>query len=212
MIDQVFLRTAEAAERLLRHPTVASRWNAPSSLDGYTVGALSGHLARAVQTVLTCLDAPESSSGRAPSEAADYFLTVLATHDPVDSDFHRAVRQRGAEASGQGARALADQFSSARRILEQRLDEEQLDRRVEVLGGLVLTMGEYLRTRLLELVVHLDDLAVGVGLDASAEISDEAYRITAGLLGEIAAAREGGPATVRSLSRRERHPGAVRAF
>lgn len=212
MIAEVFLRTAAVAEALLRRDRLVTMWDEPSALDGYTVAGLSGHLARAVFTTRSYLSAPEPAAGVTFTDPAGYFLALLGDHHPVHSDAHRAVRERGAADAAEGAERLADAFTEDRRRLEGLLDGLDPSRGVEVRDGLALTAGDYLRTRLLELVVHGDDLAVSIGRAGPVDVPAEAYRITAGLLGEIAAAREGGPATVRSLARRERHPGAVRAF
>lgn len=80
------------------------------------------------------------------------------------------------------------------------------------LARAVLTVAGYLDTRLVELVLHLDDLAVSVGRDTAEEIPTEAYATVAAVVARIAVVRAGGVETVRSLGRRERHPDAVRAF
>jgi len=35
----------------------------------------------------------------------------------------------------------------------------------EVMGGLTITLDEHLRTHVVELLVHIDDVVLGVGLD-----------------------------------------------
>ncbi|MDP8961902.1 MAG: hypothetical protein M3N32_09840, partial [Actinomycetota bacterium] len=94
----------------------------------------------------------------------------------------------------------------------QRLPEtDTARRRIVVLRDLTLTLDEYLRTRVVELLIHLDDLAASVG-QRCPDVPDHAFRVVAGLLGELAAVRAGGLETVRSLARAERHPQPVRAL
>lgn len=189
---------------------VADRWDEASALFGYTVGGLAGHLARAVLTVDGYLDRP-SPSGE-PAGSADYFVRVLGTHDPVAADLHVAVRDRASQEAGHGPEALVARVRAARLRLESRLTTIDGGTTIDVLDGTVMTVEAYLETRLVELVVHLDDLAVSVGLDVAVDINDQAYAVVASVLAQVAAARAGGLTTVRSLARRERQAEAVRAL
>ncbi len=211
MTTEHFLATALAAEELIATDVVVAAWARPSALDGYLVGGLAGHLARAVLTVPQYLDAPEPADG--PSiDAAGYFATVLADHDPVGSPLHRKIRTRGEDEATDGPAALVERMTAAREQLAASLDAATLVRGIQVLDGHVLTVDQYLRTRLTELVVHLDGLAVSVDADVRPSIPEEAYVRVSGVLGQVAARRIGGLATVRSLARAERHPDPVRAM
>ncbi|MDQ4130050.1 MAG: maleylpyruvate isomerase N-terminal domain-containing protein [Actinomycetota bacterium] len=208
----LFLDLARIALGVLESDDVASRWNTPSVLIGYEVSGLAGHLARAVLVVEDYLDAPEPPEGREPIAAADYFVVVLGHEDPIASEFHASVRRRGAETAAGGPESLVARTRGATARLGKRLPEiDTSRRRVQVLMNFVLPLEEYLRTRLVELVVHLDDLAVSLDRPGP-ELPEVAYRHAAGVLGEVAALRAGGLATVRSLARAERHPQPVRAL
>ena len=102
-------------------------------------------------------------------------------------------------------------LSEAAGRLAPRLAAADPTRRVEVLQGVTLPLEDYLRTRLVELVVHLDDLAVSVGRPGP-DVPEPALRQVASVLGAVAATRAGGLETVRSLARAERHPAPVRAI
>ena len=207
-----FLEIAERVEGMLVSEAVAALWEDPSALEGYTVSGLAGHLARGVLTVERYVEAPAPPPNAEATDAAGYMVAVLGAHDPVDSEFHRTVRARSAEAAAKGPAALAADVQRAREHLAQRLADTVMQKRIEVLQGVVLTVEEYLRTRLVELVVHLDDLAVSVGYDVTHDVPDEAYDEAAAVLMQVALRRHGGLPVVRSLARRERHPGAVRAL
>lgn len=212
MIVQSFLAVAARAEVLIASDRVAERWEQPSVLERYQVGGLAGHLARAVLTVAHYLDQPAPAGAHEPIDAAGYFVRVLASHDPVDSEFHQRVRQRGDHEAAEGQASLGARLGKARKELAQRLTPVEPERTLVVLEDAVLTVDQYLQTRLVELVVHLDDLAVSVGLDGPDDIPDEAYELAAAVLARVAARRAGPLATVRSFARRERHPDAVRAL
>lgn len=206
----LYLSTAAAAERLIGEDVVAARWDQDSALAGYTVGGLAGHLARAVLTVGRSLD--DATAAGDPVDAAGYFVRVLGAHDPLTSDLHGSVRARGIQEAAAGPGPLLERLRQARRALQSRLPEVDPDARIVVLDGVVISVGDYLDTRIVELVVHSDDVAVSVGLDIADAIEQQAYATTAAVLAQVAAARGGGLATVRSLARRERQPEAVRAL
>jgi hypothetical protein len=205
-----FLACAQVAEELIASDTAAERWREPSALTGYTVGGLAGHLARAVLTLDGYLAGPAPQVE--PTDAAGYYLRVLAAHDPVSSDFHLRVRQRGEEEAADGPAALAARLRDARDALADRLATVEAGRLVAALDGTALPVEEYLQTRLVELVVHLDDLAVSIGLAEPAGVPDAAYETVAVVLTRLAVRRTGGLPAVRSLARRERRPDAVRAL
>jgi hypothetical protein len=218
VIGPIFLTCADRAADAIAAPAVAAAWERASALEGYTVAGLAGHLARAVVTVETYLASTDDGPVRDDdlTDASGYLVAVLGEHDPVTSDLHRAVRVRGLEAAADGPGALAGDVRGTTARLRDGLDDAALRRPVRVRDGLALPLGEYLRTRVVELVVHLDDLAESVDGqpgDAFADpLPDEAYRVAAAVLAEAAARRAGGLAVVRSLARRERHPAAVRAL
>lgn len=97
MVPEPVLGLGRLAAELIESDDVAAAWDERSALEGYSVGALAGHLARAVLTIEKYLDAPPPPQDRPRISAAQYFTTVLADHDPIDSDFHRSVRDRGAD-------------------------------------------------------------------------------------------------------------------
>jgi uncharacterized protein (TIGR03083 family) len=209
-----FLDTVAAAERFVASADLAERWDQASALEGYTVGGLTGHLARAVLTLERYLDAPapDVDIDTVLTDAAGYIVAVLGGHDPVDSGFHRAVRTRAEAEAADGPAHLLERWRAARGRLVDRLPTADGDRLVAVLDGMVLPLEAYLTTRTVELVVHLDDLAVSLGRAEPPELPAAAVEQVAATLAVVAARRVGGLATVRGLARRERQPEAVRAL
>lgn len=137
---------------------------------------------------------------------------MLASHDPTASAFHTSVRDRGEQQGAVGQAALVAQLRASRVALSQRLAGVAPSQQIAVLDGVVMTVADYLHTRLVELVVHLDDLAVSIGLDGPDDVPLGAYEIVASVLAQVAVHRAGPLSTIRSLARRERHPEAVRAL
>lgn len=75
----------------------------------------------------------------------------------------------------------------------------------------VLPLDQCLLTRLIELAVHLDDLAVSLDL-ATPAVPDDVAEIVISSLASIATGRHGTASVLRALSRRERAPAVIAAF
>ena len=77
--------------------------------------------------------------------------------------------------------------------------------------GWALTVDDLVTTRLMETIVHSDDLAASVGLPTP-EFPEPALTPVLGLLSGVAVRRHGQSAVVRALSRPQRAPEHVSAF
>jgi hypothetical protein len=204
----MFLEAADSALDLIGRVEVAACWDDPSVLPGYRVGGLAAHLGRAVVTVHAYLSSEPPTAGSSRLSAAEYFAAALGDHDPVGSDFHAAVRARGEEAAAAGHPAVVEQLRSTLQLLrETGLD---VDRDVAVLGGLVMNLGDYLRTRLVELAVHTDDLATSAGT-AAPSYRTPVWETVARVVVETAVARTNAREVALGMARPDRHP-PVAAF
>jgi len=77
--------------------------------------------------------------------------------------------------------------------------------------GWAVTAHDLLTTRMMEMVVHADDLAASIGVETP-EFPDEVAERVLGLLTRVAVRRHGQAALVRALSRPQRAPASVSAF
>jgi hypothetical protein len=186
---------------------LAERFDGPSALAEFSVRGLAGHLRRAMTMVEAYLDQAAPDAGPdtddATVSAAAYFATVLPADRDLDSEFHRAIRQRGIETAPERPDDFSLVWAESAGNLITRLEQEPADRLVQVFGGVVLTLDEYLATRLVELVVHADDLAVSLDV-APALLSPVVTGLVITTLVEVARLRHGDSAVVRALCRRER--------
>jgi hypothetical protein len=186
---------------------LAERFDEPSALAEFSVRGLAGHLRRAMTVLETYLDQPAPDHGTGTDvetvSAAEYYAAVLPVDVDLDSEFHRAVRQRGIETAPDRADDFSLVWAESAGNLITRLEQEPDDRLVQVFGGVVLPLDEYLTTRIVELVVHADDLAVSLDV-APALLSTAATGLVITTLVEVARLRHGDSAVVRALSRRER--------
>jgi hypothetical protein len=186
---------------------LAERYEGPSALAEFSVRGLAGHLRRAMTMVESYLDQPAPDAGAgtdvAMVSAAAYFASVLPADRDLDSEFHRAIRQRGVETAPDRPDDFSLVWAESAGNLITRLEQEPDERFVQVFGGLVLTLDEYLATRIVELVVHADDLAVSLDV-APALLSPAVTGLVITTLVEVARLRHGDSAVVRALTRRER--------
>jgi hypothetical protein len=192
---------------LLASPVVAEKWDEPSALQEFSVRGLAGHLVRAALTVEMYLDTENEAAGEPISPAA-YFLNYKGD---ISSQLNTGVRQRGEEAARGGHGHVVELFDGLIHRLGERLEREPAER-IVALPNARMQLDQYLVTRLVELVIHADDLAVSVGLDTPT-FSTEAMDVVIGCMLDIARLRQGDLSIIRALSRRERDPGeALRVF
>jgi hypothetical protein len=195
---------------LLGAPEVADVWEEPSALAEMTVGALAGHLAYQIFSVGTALEEPASEV--APIPLLEHYARAAWLGAPLDSDVNVGIRTRGESIASGGPESLSERASAA--VAEQRtkLAGRSGDQSVFMpQTGWALSLDDFLTTRMLELAVHLDDLAVSVGL-ATRELPDAAFDPVLILLARLAARRHGQAALLRALARAERAPTAINAI
>jgi uncharacterized protein (TIGR03083 family) len=207
VVIEAYLSAAGTVAALLRYPELATAWSSPSALAEFRVSGLAGHLGRGVFTVEKYLAAP-LPHGPATFDAAGYFDAVTAVAGPDDD---RQIRERGEQDAGAGPGDLAARYDAALDRLRAVLPGLPPDRPVPMVGGRVLPLSECLLTRLVELLVHADDLAVSIGV-APPEFAAEPADLVVSVLARTARRRHGTAAVLRALARRERATGTVAAF
>jgi hypothetical protein len=206
MTRDAFLAAAEVAAAYLREPAVSARWSVPSALSGFSVGGLARHLANQVTHVGPALLA---APGTAPVTMLEHYRRSAWFTEDVDGADNVRIRTQGDAAAGTPA-ALADEVDDALAELRRIVPEQPADRIVTV-DEWGLTLDDFLLTRVLELVVHLDDLAVSVGTPTP-PLPPAATGATIRLLADIAAWRHGPLAVVRAMARQERAPATIAAL
>jgi len=198
------VEAVEAAGELMSRPVVGEKWDEPSALDGMTVGALAAHLVRAAGATLAYLD--RTDPDREPE--GELLTPITYFHAAVDSPIHEQIKdvssseaEIGHEAMAAKCRALADQ-------MVERFAAEPSYRLVGALGGRMLTLDDFCRTRMIEVLLHLDDLAVSVG-EARPETDPEGAAIVIDITMGIARHLNGDWGVLYALTRGERSPGTV---
>ena len=201
-VRRAFAEAVTAATPLLAHRELAVRWDQPSALPHFSVRGLAGHLLRGATSVDAYLDRPRPPAGSAAISAAAYYADALSDPD-VTGEVHAAIRARGEEAAAAGPTVVAAEWDAAAERLPSRLAAEPPNRLVRVFRDHVLTLDAYLCTRLVEVCVHVDDLATSLDV-APPVLPEAASGFAVSTLVEVARLRHGDTAVLRALARRER--------
>jgi uncharacterized protein (TIGR03083 family) len=168
------------------------QWDLPG-LGVWTVRDLAGHTARAILTVENYLG-QEEPGGATISSAVGYYTTVY----PQFTDA-AAVAARGVEAGlWLGSDPVGQVSSALGRV--RALVENQPESRIVSIGGMGIRLSEYLRTRILELVVHTIDLSRATGIRHT--LPDAAIADSLALASATAAAKGEGEAVLLALTGR----------
>lgn len=206
-VPSLFLELGNKVGALLAEPAVAAKWNEPSALEGMTVGALAAHLGRAFTTTWLYVQA-DPCGVAADVDASTYFHQVFDRPTEEIDDLNANIAQRAQDDADGGAQAVIDLHNSTVADLRIRLIGEPAERGIEVFGDLCMQLDDYLVTRLVEAVVHSDDLAVSVGVDTPAFAPDVVDLVMVTMLG-VARERHGDIAMLREFARGERASGST---
>jgi len=210
MIRAAYLVAAQAAVALLREPAVAAQWGSQSALEHFAVSGLAGHLARSITQMQRILADPPGVGPAIP--LLDHFArSAWTASSSPEEQVHIEIRSRGEGTAGEGPAVLAEKSQTALAWLQQRLPAEAADRVVELRGAWCLTLDDFLTTRLLETVVHVDDLAIITAVEPP-QLPAQVTQPVIDLLAQLATVRHGPTAVIRTFSRTERAPETVSAF
>lgn len=194
---------------LVGSAVVIDSWGQESALPGMTVGGLTRHLVSQPECAVEFLTSP------VPVHAP--LLTLVGHYDrvdwlraPSDAPENISIRDDFNEMALAGPGECLQAFTQSR---------EQLAAAIDVAGPVVyvpwqdcaLSTDDFLVVRLMEIVVHADDLACSV--DAMAPPFDAAVlEPVLALLAALALKRRGQDAVLRALSRNERATSSISAF
>lgn len=197
-VIDLYLEVATVAVGALAAPDVAAAWDRPSVLEGQTVGSLVGHLARGgVWVVGQYLDRGVPSGPVAVDSAVAYFAKYASI---TTATMEQAIRDGGAAVAALGHAAVVDMSRSRLAALGPQLQGLSADRRIVAVNGWIMQLGDYLVTRIVEQVVHLDDLARSLGV-GQYQVSEDAMTLAVSVGLEVARLRSGDTAVLRSIYR-----------
>ncbi len=202
-----YLTAARTALALLEDEAVVKNWAEPSALEGFTVGGLATHLAQQVTSVTVALYADQS--GKEVVGLFEHFDRAAWLASDIDNEYNAGIRAGGEQAASSGHAGVLDNTRGAFAELEAALPGmDGSETSGNVRWPYATSLDDFLCTRLMEIVVHGDDLAYSVGIDTPA-FDAEVFDTAVWILGRLAAKRHGQVALVRALARSERAPGTI---
>jgi len=208
-----FLAASDAAIGLLESGEVTGRWGEPSACAGFTVGGLAAHLGWQVQSAGWAVESARPASDAAVTELLAHYGQAAWIAADLDSPVNAGIRDTGEKRAEAGAGEVLRLTREARAYLAKEFGSLAPRDVIAMpwIEGRAMTLGDVLTTRVLELVIHSDDLAVSVGIETPLA-PDSAYARVIGLLAPLAVRRHGPLAVLRALSRAERAPGSIAAL
>jgi hypothetical protein len=203
-----YLAAVDWLRVVLARAEVADAWSEPSVVARYTVGGVAAHAVHGI-VWLEHLLADAEPVGLRPVGVGEFFGLNRVDHDvdpeiPEDS-FSASLRAAAEGFARTGIDAVRASLAASRDQVVGLLDEAPASRAVAVIrvsGGQV-PLSDYLRTRVLEVVVHGDLVCSVPDLVAPAP-PPESMAVSLDVCLELAEARVGRLAVLRGFTRRER--------
>jgi Mycothiol maleylpyruvate isomerase N-terminal domain len=207
-LDAAFPVAAAVALDIIQRGEVRGRWLMPSALPKMSIGALACHLGRQVVRAAELLPMATDVPPLASVDAHYHRAAWVMSTSPDDPSNDRSTDDADAAL---GAAALADRSAEALATV-RRLLAAGTARDVVLIPwqGWSLRRDDFLLTRMLEIVVHADDLALSVGV-STPEFPVEVFAPVRDLLVRLAVKRHGQSAVIGALTRSERTQ-AISAF
>lgn len=135
------------------------RWGAPSVLPGWRVADLGGHLVRSAHSADALRAAPP---GARPDPVAAYVAQYAAAAGDIGAD---AVATAAHRPPGELAAIVAEAAAGQVALLGELGARPGAERLVVAAPRGPLRLADFVATRLIEVVVHTDDLARSVGAE-----------------------------------------------
>ncbi len=199
---------------ILRRAEVAEHWSKASAVANYTVGGVAAHAVHSVVWLDQVLKDAEPVNLRRVEIAG--FFGINRVDESEDRDPFSASLRAAAEAfAATGPYVVISTCTASRDELVGLLSQASAERAVPVVRvpGAQVPLRDYLRTRVLEVVVHGDDVASSVPGMSVADPPPAAMDMCLGVCLEMARGRLGDIETLRAFTRGERsEPSGLRVL
>ena len=204
------LWAVDAVVALVSAPAVAETWDQESALSGMTVGGLTRHLVSQPECAVEFLGIQPVPPHAPTVSLADLYARTDWFLAPVDAAENTSiVDDFNAMAAGGPSQSVAT-LEGARAALPEAIAAAAPTTYVPW-QDCCLATDDFLVVRMMEIVVHADDLAASVGWQTpvfDAEVMDPALA----LLATLSSRRHGQDRSIRALARAERSNGPAAAF
>jgi hypothetical protein len=209
----VYVAAVDWLRGILSRAEVVESWSQPSAVAHYTVGGLAAHAVHGVLWLEQVLKDAEPVGLR--KVKVPEYLGLNRVDDGNDDPFGASLRSAAEAFAETGARIVAAALTVSRDELVTLLSAAPPTRAVPVIrvAGAYAPLSEYLPTRILEAIVHGDDVANSVPGVQVPEPPPEAVAVCLNVCMELARARVGDLESLRAFTRAERAiPEALRVF
>ena len=207
----VWIDASQATLAFVRDRRVRERWSEASSLPLMTVAELTGHLIHSgILMVGEAFDIAHVTGSKPVTAARMLSWVPFDPDDPV----HAGVRGVAGAHAAEGLDDLVERATRSLDAITPVVSAVDPDRELAFpwTPTLSMTARELFRSRIVELVVHLDDLAHSVG-EEDIPLDAEAISIACHVATDIVVLRHGPTAVVRALCRPDRNSiDALRTF
>jgi hypothetical protein len=203
-----FAGAVEVASVLVLHPEVSTRWHLESACADMSVGALARHVVSQWFNAERLLRAP---AGTEPIPAVEHYARAAWVSAGHDDEANLEIREGSEELAAEGPESMRTLVDGLRPRLAEVLASDRSGPVLVPWQGWALSEADFLLTRMMELVVHCDDLASSIDVP-SPEFPEDVVLPVLDLLTRVAYMRHGQTALVRALSRPQRAIGDVSAF
>ena len=132
-------------------------------------------------------------------------------HSALDDEANAGIRRGSEDLAAEGPEAMRTLIEGLAPDVEAALAADRAGPVLIPWQGWSLSVEDFLLTRMMEIVVHSDDLAASIGLETP-EFPDDVVTPVLDLLTGLAVRRHGSTAVVRTLTRPQRAPSSVTAF
>ena len=201
-----FLATGFDFVELTKHPIVAERWREPSALEGMSVGAVAAHGLGNMEHILSDCERPEPATALMIGTVGYTRAARLDRREDLKRiPGHDMLIRHAEENAADGPEPV---IARAEHLLEQlrwMLPAMDPAKHVYVmrLPPMMSTLAMMVANRTNELICHMDDLAVSVGLPTP-PIRPDAAAMAITLLASVARKVNGDLEVIRAMARGER--------
>ncbi|MFZ0252084.1 MAG: maleylpyruvate isomerase N-terminal domain-containing protein [Acidimicrobiales bacterium] len=212
-----YLGAVDWLRGILGRAELVAVWSEPSAVACYSVGGMAAHAVHGVVWLQQLLTDVEPVGLRTVTVGDFFGLNRVGDLDAEASEdaFSASLRAAAEGFARTGAATVRAALTASRDQLVDLLDQAAASRAVAVIrvSGAQVPLRDYLRTRVLELVVHGDDLVCSVPGLAAPEPPADSLEICLAVCLDLARSRVGGLAVLRGFTRSERAlPGALRVL
>jgi len=209
-----FIATGMDLLELVARPEVAAKWNEPSALESWSVRALAGHAVGPLELIITDCERPEPATARLRGIVEYTRMARLEKREDLDFEAHHLIKTMAEERAANGPELLVEEASRWIEELKWMLPAMDPNKHVYLprMPPMAGPLAMMVMNRTMELTVHMDDLAVSVGLPTP-PIRPEAGAMALTILMSVARKANTDLEVLRAMARVERaKPNATRAI